>query len=299
MVRAGRAVLAAFGLLLGLVSPVFAQTYPPSTNSWVYDFAGAISAADEAEITDLFRTLESETAVDAVAVVINSVADYQPGGELEEFAKGLFNHWQLGDVGIDDGVLLIVAVRDRQARVTIGDGFDNSYIAEAQAVIDSMLPSFRAGDYSGGIKTGAREVASRFRSLDGTAGDDASDSSSGPAGGGSAESVQEVAHEERRAGEGGIPGGIWYAVGGGAALLGVGGFVTGQRMKRRRCGQCGARTLSTSRRTLVLATEDHGGTDRVAQDCRQCGYHDDHEVSTPKKRRRSSRPGLHWSRSSS
>lgn len=361
MVRAARAVLAAFGLLLVLASPAGAQTYPPSTNSWVYDFAGVISDADEAEITDLFKTLESETAIDAVAVAINSVGDYAPGVPLEEYAKGLFNHWQLGDVGIDDGVLLVVAVRDRQARVTIGDGFADSYVAEAQAVIDSMLASFRAGDYSGGIKTGSREIASRFRSLDGTAAGESSDSSGGPSGGGIADIFEPVADDESDGGGGGIPGGVWYALGGGgAALFGAGGFVTWQRIKPRRCQQCsremkrlrgraaeqshlqagqnleeqldsveydvfecvscGAhkierhgklftrykkcpkcayRTMSTSRRTLVMATYDHGGTDRVTQDCRQCGYHHEREVSTPRKTRSTARSGSSSSRDSS
>ena len=354
MVGVVRAALAVSGLLLVLASPAAAQTYPPSTNSWVYDFAEAMSAADEAEITDLFKTLEAETAVDAVAVAINSVGDYHPGARLEDFAKGLFNHWQLGDVGIDDGVLLVVAVRDRQARVTIGDGFDDSFVAEAQEVIDSMLPSFRAGDYSGGIKTGAREIASRFRSLDGTAGDDPSGASGSPSGGGSADMFEEVADEDSPDGGGGIPGALWYAVGGGgAALFGAGGFVTWQRIKPRKCQQCsremkrlkgrkaeqphlqagqnleeqldsveydvfacvscGAskierhgklfsgykkcpecafRTMSTSRRTIRMATYDSGGTDRITKDCRQCGYHHEYEVSTPKKTRPSSRTGF-------
>lgn len=294
MVRAARAVLVAFGLVLvafGLLlvpaSPALSQTYPPSTDSWVYDFANAIGETDEAEITDLFKTLEAETAIDAVAVAINSVSDYQPGARLEDFAKGLFNHWQLGDSGIDDGVLLVVAVRDRQARVTIGDGFDGSFVAEAQAVIDSMLPSFRTGDYSGGIKIGAREIASRFRSLDGSSGDDPSGSSGSPSGGGRADLFEEVADEDTRDGGGGIPGALWYAVGGGGiALFGAGGFVTWQRIRPRRdqeCPECGSRTLATSRRTIRLATPDDGGTDRITMDCGHCGYHHEHEVATPKK----------------
>ncbi|HYH50475.1 MAG TPA: TPM domain-containing protein [Acidimicrobiia bacterium] len=291
MVRAARAVLFGFGLVLLLASPAVGQTYPPSTDSWVYDFAGAISASDETEITDLFKTLESETAIDAVAVAINSVSDYQPGVSLEEFAKGLFNHWQLGDVGIDDGVLLVVAVRDRTARVTIGDGFDDSFVAEAQAVIDSMLPSFRDSDYSGGIKTGAREIASRFRSLDGSTGHDPSDSAGSPSGGGRADMFEEVADEESRDG-GGIPSGVWYAVGGGAALFGAGGFVTWQRIRPRKCPACASRTLSTSRRTIRMATEDHGRIDRIIKDCARCGYHHEQEVETPKKTRPSSRWGF-------
>ena len=55
MVGVRRAVLAAFGLVLVPTSPAVAQTYPPSTNSWVYDFAGAISAADD--LKELERTM--------------------------------------------------------------------------------------------------------------------------------------------------------------------------------------------------------------------------------------------------
>lgn len=285
MVRVARAVLLAFGLFLLLVPPASAQTYPTSTNSWVYDFAGVISDADEAEIARTFQTLDDETGVDAVAVAINSVADYQSGVSIEDFATGLFNHWQLGDAGVDDGVLLVVAVKDRKARVTIGDGFADRYVAEAQSVIDAMLPSFKADNYSGGIVTGAREISTRFRSLGATPAGGLPGSSGDPYGGGSAslpKAYGSYDDEPGSDGGGGIPSGVWYGLGGGgAALFGAGGFVTWQRIKPRKCLKCTREMKRLKGRTAEQALLSGGQNreeelDSVEYDvfqCVSCGAH--------------------------
>ncbi len=353
MMSAVRALLVAAGLTLVLAPAAGAAEYPENTNSWVYDIAGVIDDPTEAEIVRLFQALEAETAVDAVAVAISSVDDYDPGATIEDFATDLFNHFGIGDAGIDDGVLLLVAVDDRQARVVIGDGFADSYVDEAQQVIDAMLSSFRESRYGDGILTGAREITARFRALgDGSAG--GGDAALSPSGGGLAERLVGVlGGADGPAGEetgGGIPSAVWYALGGGgAALFGAGGFVTWQRIKPRRCAECnremkrikgreaerpllgegqnleeeldsveydvyectscGAhrierhgklfssykacpkcsfKTMRTSRQTVTAATYDHGGVDRVIEDCEHCEYHDEREVSTPKKRRPSS-----------
>lgn len=216
--------------------------YPVFSGGWVHDFAGVLDEATEAEIGGAFEGLAAETGTDAVVVTIRSVGDYQNGRSIEDFATGLFNAWELGDAGVDDGVLLLVAVGDRKARVTIGDGFDDSFVSQSDRVIETMLPFFRDGDYPGGIRAGVGEVTSRFRSL--AAGGGTAFPPAGPGAGdgtGSGDTGFEALGDEDDSGGGGggVPAGVWWGVGAaGTAFAGTGGALVARRIRPRHCITC-------------------------------------------------------------
>jgi uncharacterized protein len=52
-----------------------------------------------------------------------------------------------------------------------------------------------------------------------------------------------------------------------------------------RCSSCSYKTLSSSSRTTVHATYDHGGQVEVTEDCRHCSYHNQYTRYTSKKTR--------------
>jgi uncharacterized protein len=52
-----------------------------------------------------------------------------------------------------------------------------------------------------------------------------------------------------------------------------------------RCSSCSYKTLSSSSRTIVHATYDHGGQVQVTEDCRHCSYHNTYTRYTSKKTR--------------
>jgi uncharacterized protein len=326
--------------------------YPEFKGGFVHDFAGVLDDTDEETIRGHLQNLETETEVDAVAVTINSVADYQPGVTIEDFATGLFNAWELGDAGINDGVLILVAVADRTARVTIGDGFSDEYLQDSDDVIDVMLPYFRNGAYGDGIIEAAALTARRFRQADNAGTPPATDGSGGAglSGGGFAGSDD----------GGGIPAGWWWGGGLGAtAFVGTGGALVARRIRPRKCGQCGRfrkrlkgtaaeephldpgqeveekvnsveydvwhcdtcdtaelarygrlfsghkkcpscayKTMRSEKRTLTPATTTSTGTALVTRDCKHCDFHDEQQVTIPRRPKPSSGSGRSSSRSS-
>ena len=76
--------------------------------------------------------------------------------ELDLLLDVIMEGMRVIDVGCGTGRHLIL-LQDR-LRVGVGVDYEHSYVAEAQSLIDAMLPSFRNGDSSGGIVTGAHEV---------------------------------------------------------------------------------------------------------------------------------------------
>ncbi len=118
-------------------------------------------------VTDLTVTLTPDqvAALDAklrafakakgsqVAVLV--VATTQPEA-IEQYAIRVAEAWKLGRKGVDDGAILIVARDDRKLRIEVGYGLEGALPdAIANRIIDEdIVPSFRRGDYYGGIATG-------------------------------------------------------------------------------------------------------------------------------------------------
>ena len=152
------ATLSAAGLLLA-PGPTAAQSLPTLTAP-VTDLANVIPAAQEAELDRRIRALLSATG-DAVAVVtVDTIAPY---GTVEEYAVRLFEQAGIGKKGKDNGLLVLLAIQERKARIEVGydleefipDGFAGETIRR------EMLPRFRDGDYGGGLLAGTTRLIAR------------------------------------------------------------------------------------------------------------------------------------------
>jgi len=106
------------------------------------------------------RALETATR-DAVVVV--TVDTFAPYGSIEEFAVRLYEKAGIGQKGKDNGVLIVLAVKDRRARIEVGydleafvtDGFAGETIRR------EMLPAFRDGRYGPGLLAGTTRIIQR------------------------------------------------------------------------------------------------------------------------------------------
>ena len=68
--------------------------------------------------------------------------------------------WQLGTREKDDGLLFVVAVQDRRARIEVGQGLEGD-LTDAQSgriIRDTLAPAFRRGQYGEGLHTAARQA---------------------------------------------------------------------------------------------------------------------------------------------
>ncbi len=135
--------------------------YPQHVDQYVDDYADIINAGDTAEIRQTFEDLRKRTGVHAVVVTIRAMSDYNTSeSSVEGFARGLFNYWGIGERGKNNGVLLFVAKQDRKVRIETGSGFGSTYNAQMQQIISStIVPSFKAGDFSSGIRRASSQIA--------------------------------------------------------------------------------------------------------------------------------------------
>lgn len=128
----------------------------PALTGRVVDAAGVLDAATRARLAEKLAAYEAQTG-DQVVVVTAPGLD---GLTIEEYANRLFRRWGLGEKDRNNGVLLLVAPRERKVRIEVGYGVEGGLTDALASVIinQAILPKFRAGDFSGGVEAGADAI---------------------------------------------------------------------------------------------------------------------------------------------
>ena len=155
----GKCVLAC--LILVNASTAWAQEVPELTAP-VNDFAGVIDAGSKNDLDALIRKLQSATGD---VIVVATIKTFKPYGDMQSYTVKMFeNHGKgIGTKGQDNGVLMLVAVDDRQVRIEPGYGLEG-FITDGFSGETSrqMTPYFREGNYGEGLVAGATRIAQRI-----------------------------------------------------------------------------------------------------------------------------------------
>jgi len=145
-----------FALLLAIIgAPAAAQTFPPLTGR-VVDQANLLTSAQKLDISSKSEALEAQSGRQFVVATVNSLE----GREIEDYAYRLGRAWKIGDEKRDDGVILLVAPKERKVWITTGYGA-GAFLTDAMSGIiirEQILPKFKAGDMGGGIVAGADAI---------------------------------------------------------------------------------------------------------------------------------------------
>lgn len=154
-------------LAISLTGPgmpsALAQPALPALTAPVNDFAGVIDAANSRAIEALIRSLQDASGD---VVVVATVRSFKPFPDIRSFAVKLFENQGrgVGTKGKDNGLLVVLAVDDRQVWVEVGYDLE-SFITDGFAGETSrtaMVPEFRRGDYGGGLLAGTAQIIGRI-----------------------------------------------------------------------------------------------------------------------------------------
>jgi uncharacterized protein len=146
----------AFALAASLFGTcAFALTFPALTGR-VVDDANILDGATRQSLTQKLEDLESKTTTQLVVVTLNSLQ----GTSIEDYGYQLGRAWKIGQQGVNNGALLIVAPNERKVRIEVGYGLEGTLTdAVSKLIIENgILPRFRAGDFPGGITRGVDDL---------------------------------------------------------------------------------------------------------------------------------------------
>jgi uncharacterized protein len=151
--------------LVALAGTALAQTdalmESLTPRGYVNDFAGVVGP-EASGIEALLTELDQKTGAQVAIVTLPSLE----GGEITDFSNRLFERWQIGQAGQDNGLLILAAIEDRDVWIEVGYGLE-PIIPDAMAgrILDqAVIPRFVDGDYAGGLAAGAATVATLIAS---------------------------------------------------------------------------------------------------------------------------------------
>jgi uncharacterized protein len=158
-------VLLVFGAVL--VAPDAADASQdrdlPELTQPVNDFARVIDPDSAREIDRVIRALKGASGDVIVVATVSSLAPY---ADINEYAVKLFeNHGRgIGDKGKDNGVLIVVALKERSVRIEVGYDLEqwitDGFAGETRR--EFMNPQFRQGQYGEGLLAGTERIAARI-----------------------------------------------------------------------------------------------------------------------------------------
>ena len=150
------AALAFLIVVAAVARPALADPTFPALSGRVVDQAEILSAADEASLTTKLAALETKSTDQLVVVTVSSLQGYA----IEDYGYKLGRHWQIGQAGANNGVILLVAPNERKVRIEVGYGVEGVMTDAYSSLIiqREILPRFRDNDYPGGIIAGADAI---------------------------------------------------------------------------------------------------------------------------------------------
>tara|TARA_R110002095_G_scaffold68344_1_gene58147 strand:- start:271 stop:1044 length:774 start_codon:yes stop_codon:yes gene_type:complete len=158
----------AFALML-VTSFAFALEFPdkPPTTDFFVDRANLLDEAARTAVNETAGALLRDEKIALFVVTIPSLSAYQASGmSIERYAGQLFDHWGIGSQERNYGMLLLVSVGDRKARIELGAGFGHEYDAQSTDIMQSLIvPAFKRGDFALGITDGTRGLDAMARGL--------------------------------------------------------------------------------------------------------------------------------------
>lgn len=124
---------------------------------YVNDHADILSDKTKARLTALSTEIEDKTTSQLAILTIDTTAPL----DIETYALKLFEKWGIGQKGKDNGVLVLVALKDRKVRIEVGYGLEGAIPdALAKNIIEKdMIPFFKKGDYDAGVLQAAAAVS--------------------------------------------------------------------------------------------------------------------------------------------
>jgi uncharacterized protein len=146
-----RALIVGAWLAVASFSSAAQQPVPPLTGR-VVDTTATLAPDALARIDAKLASFEERKGSQIAVLLVRTTAPEA----LEEYALRVAEQWRIGRGGVDDGVVLVVALEDRRMRFEVGYGLEGA-VPDALArriIAETIAPRFYEGDFAGGLDAG-------------------------------------------------------------------------------------------------------------------------------------------------
>jgi uncharacterized protein len=156
--------LATLAALLAATAAFALDTSRLHPSGYVTDFAHVLSPSAELALEDYCAALERRTGAQVAVILLESLE----GHPIEDLANRLYRQWGIGHKETAEGLLLLLAIRDRKQRAEVGYGLE-PVIPDgfAGGVLRGIRPILRQGDYGGALLAAVQQFGQRIAAAKG------------------------------------------------------------------------------------------------------------------------------------
>jgi uncharacterized protein len=133
----------------------------PQLMGRVNDYADMLSPSTQRQLDAVLADLERTDSTQIVVLTLPSLA----GENLEAFSIRVAEAWEIGQKDLDNGALLLVALRERKMRIEVGYGLEGSLtdLVSGRIIRHVIVPRFKAGNFDQGIVDGVAAMVGVVR----------------------------------------------------------------------------------------------------------------------------------------
>lgn len=152
MRRQPTTVITIAAVIVLLVCHVAAALDVPPLSGRVNDAAGILSAGTRRQLEAVLGDLERTDSTQIVVLILPSLA----GEDLEGFSMRTAEAWKIGHRGLDNGAILLIAVKERKLRIEVGYGLEGRLtdLESGRIIRNVIVPRFKEGNFDQGVSDG-------------------------------------------------------------------------------------------------------------------------------------------------
>ena len=152
----------AFVFSLNGFSQGFEIPETPKFQTSVYDYVNLLTASQKTSIESKLIRYSDTTSTQIVVAIISSTE----GENINYLAAQWLTKWGIGDAEKDNGVLIVLANKDKKIAISTGYGVEHLLTDfQSKRIIERVIiPEFKKGDFYGGLDKGSDAI---FKTLNG------------------------------------------------------------------------------------------------------------------------------------
>lgn len=133
----------------------------PSFQTSVYDYAQLLNENEKSDLEAKLIRYSDSTSTQIVVVTVENLKGEDIGILTQKWAQ----NWGIGDKGKDNGVLILLAKKERKIWISPGYGLEDKLTAgiNGEIVRKIIIPEFKNGSYYNGLDKGADALFEVFK----------------------------------------------------------------------------------------------------------------------------------------
>ena len=154
-------------VILVITAVGYAEASLPRPTRYVQDYANVIDTSTERSLNGILQELEQKTGAQYIVLTVQTTEALP----IEQFALEHAERWKLGQEGKDNGMLFVLAARDRRYRFEVGYGLEGFVTDQYCGRVgrEVLEPYLKRGDYSQGIYQANLQLIQQIASQTGVA----------------------------------------------------------------------------------------------------------------------------------